>query len=554
MPRSKAHGHRRRGPRIARRVASGIAAQDIRPCATIERVVPLPAFQRIVAIVSVERVCAVIAPEAVIVGTTVEGISAIGSPEPVIASLTPQDVVPGIAIENIPMRRSGEVLDVAEGVAFGIPAGIGCPRDKAHGYRRRGPFITRRVGTGAAVQCVSPRAADQAVIAAPGREGIRARASGKVVPEVVAGQAVIMRRSGEVLDVAEGVAFCIPAGIGCPRSKAYGHRRRGPFITRRVGAGAAVQCVRPRAADQAVIAAPGREGIRARASGKVVPEVVAGQAVIMRRSGEVLDIAEGVAFCVPACIGCPRDKAHGHRRRGPFITRRVGAGAAVQCVSPRAADQAVIAAPGREGIRARASGKVVPEVVAGQAVIMRRSGEVLDVAEGVAFCIPACIGCPRDKAHGHRRRGPFITRRVGAGAAVQCVRPCAADQRIVARAPVERVRARASGKVVPEVVAGQAVIMRRSGEVLDIAEGVAFCVPACIGCPRDKAHGHRRGPFVAQVGAGAAVQCVSPCAADQAVAAPGREGIRARTSGKVVPEVLPVRLSSWSDPVRLEIC
>ena len=163
--RSKAYGYRRRGPRIARRVASGIAAQDIRPCATIERVIAIPAFQRIVAIVSVERVCAVIAPEPVIVGATVEGISAIGSPEPVITSLTPQDVVPGIAIENIlSMRRSGEVLDVAEGVAFCIPAGIGCPRDKAHGHRRRGPFIARRVGAGAAVQCVSPRAADQRII------------------------------------------------------------------------------------------------------------------------------------------------------------------------------------------------------------------------------------------------------------------------------------------------------------------------------------------------------------------------------------------------------
>ena len=202
--RSKAHGYRRRGPRVARRVASGIAAQDIRPCATIERVIALPAFQRIVAIVSVERVCAVIAPEAVIAGATVEGISAIGSPESVIASLTPQDVVPVIAIENIPMRRSGEVLDVAEGVAFCVPAGIGCPRDKAHGHRRRGPFIARRVA-------VSAPASPQ-------------RRSSPSPPErvfvCIAGQAVIMRRSGEVLDVAEGVAFGIPAGIGCSRSKA----------------------------------------------------------------------------------------------------------------------------------------------------------------------------------------------------------------------------------------------------------------------------------------------------------------------------------------------
>ena len=66
---------------------------------------------------------------------------------------------------------------------------------------------------------------------------------------------------------------------------------------------------------------------------------------------------------------------------------------------------------------------------------MRRSGEVLDVAEGVAFGVPAGIGCPRDKAHGYRRRRPFIARRVGVGAAVQCVRPCAAFQRIVAPRP-----------------------------------------------------------------------------------------------------------------------
>ena len=79
---------------------------------------------------------------------------------------------------------------------------------------------------------------------------------------------------------------------------------------------------------------------------------------------------------------------------------------------------------------------------------MRRSGEVLDVAECIAFGIPAGIGCPRDKAHGHRRRGPRVARRVGVGAAVQCVRPCAAFQRIVARTPVERVRAR----IAPETV------------------------------------------------------------------------------------------------------
>ena len=191
--RSKAHGHRRRGPRIARRVASGIAAQDIRPCATIERVIAIPAFQRIVAIVSVERVSAVIAPEAVIVGATVEGISAIGSPELVIASLTPQDVVPGIAIDNIRMRRSGEVLDVAEGVAFGVPAGIGCTSDKAHGYRRRRPFIARRVGAIAPVERVSARASVERIVARAPVERVRARAAGKVVPEAVAGQAVIMR-------------------------------------------------------------------------------------------------------------------------------------------------------------------------------------------------------------------------------------------------------------------------------------------------------------------------------------------------------------------------
>ena len=64
-------------------------------------------LQRIVPITPKESVIAVITPETVIAGTTVQRVIAIGSPEPVITNLTPQGVVPVIAIENIPMRRSG---------------------------------------------------------------------------------------------------------------------------------------------------------------------------------------------------------------------------------------------------------------------------------------------------------------------------------------------------------------------------------------------------------------------------------------------------------------
>ena len=37
------------------------------------------------------------------------------------------------------------------------------------------------------------------------------------------------------------------------------------------------------------------------------------------------------------------------------------------------------------------------------------------------------------------RRGPRVARRVGAVPAVQCVRPCAADQRIIPSQTIERV-------------------------------------------------------------------------------------------------------------------
>ena len=197
---------------------------------------------------------------------------------------------------------------------------------------------------------------------------------------------------------------------------------------------------------------------------------------------------------------------------------------------------------------------------------MRRSGEVLDVAEGVAFCIPAGIGCPRDKAHGYRRRGPFIVRRVGVGAAVQCVSPCAADQRIVARAPVERVRAR----ITPETVACLKWSFASSGchhasdpvrfsmllRVSPSASPPVLVAPATRLTVTAAEDPSRSSPCRCRSPPSSVVR---PCAADPAYRSASVERVRARIrQRRSSPARLrgcspPVRLSSCADPVRFSM-
>ena len=130
-----------------------------------------------------------------------------------------------------------------------------------------------------------------------------------------------------------------------------------------------------------------------------------------------------------------------------MIGEGVGILVADHDVSTAATDQDIIAPAAGERVIAIPAVKDVDELVAAQAVVMIRAGEVLDIVENVALGVAAGsqagAAAPADgfEDNRHSSEGARVVRRVDAGVAFDLIVACATRQKIVAGTAKQRIHA-----------------------------------------------------------------------------------------------------------------
>ena len=186
--------------------------------------------------------------------------------------------------------------------------------------------------------------------------------------------------------------------------------------------GAAVEEIRPGAADQQVVAVAAPERVAAAAAehrvfaaaaAQDVGEAVALELVGERRAGEVLDAREAV----PHRVAAAESDAGQQRGLHPLLRRAVVDG--------------VGAAAAAQGVGAAAPGQHVVPAVAVDHVVELEADDILDVEQPVAERI-AERAPEVQEVDGHRRDREVVTRGVGAVAAVDVVGALAAGELVVA--------------------------------------------------------------------------------------------------------------------------
>ena len=469
----------------------------------------------------------------------------------VVARPATQYVRPAIAGQRVVERRSGQVLDAGQHIALRIAAAAR-RAVQSDGHRRARPGIVRHVDAVAAVQPVRTAAADQYVVAC---------AAAQPVVALVADQRVVERGAFQLLDRGQPVARRIPGHRRSVQRRA--HPRARPGVAGNVEALAAIQHIGATRALQHVIArtagqhiggriadqpvVEGRSGqpldpdigialrIAARAlaaveidghadlavgegravdtgaavdpvgpgaAGQHIVLIVADQRVVERRSDQILYPRQRVALRVgtgargPVQIG-------GDRRRRRGIAGGVSPFAALQHVRAAAADQQVVALAAIQRVRRRR---------AVQRVVAIRTEDVLDIGQLVALGVAAmryrAVQMDLDALQRILRRALLAQEGRGIG------------NRVAPRAAVDRVRARAAVDDIVAVVAGQRVVERRSGQILDTGIGIALGI-AALARARLQVRGNRDvGHFVAdRVGPAAALDLVGAGTRDHHVVA-----------------------------------
>ena len=430
-------------------------------------------------------------------------VGAIAADQRVIASAAIDHVRARIAGQRVVERRSGQVLDPDQHVALGIAAMAGRAIERDIHRRGRGVVIGR-VDPVSADQRIRARAADQNIVARPAFQAVVA---GRTVDRIV------KRRSDRVFDIGDHIAFGIaPARDGAIKMQLDRSGRGG--IIDRVEPVATIDRVGARAADQRVIARP------------ALQQVVAGAAierVVERRSLEALDADIGIAQRIAALV---RAVERGHDPGGGACVRRdvepvpavehIGAGPAFKRVVARAAVQGFVARRPDQMVIERRSGQdldigisialgiaavadlaveidldphrrigkvdgigppaaidvvrtraALDRVVLGpadQRVVIGRSDQHLDARKHVAFGIAAMAG-GAVKVHLDRGGRSRIVGGIDPVTAVQRVGPGAADQHVVARAPVQLFVACRTDQRVGTIGAD---------DMLDVDQGVAL--------------------------------------------------------------------------------
>ena len=520
----------------------------------------------------------------------VQHVRAAQAGQHVVARAALQHVGAAVAGQHVIARAAGQVLDIGERVALGDAAAAQTSRqvDGDGGGRRR---IARRIDTHTAVEHVRPRAAVEHVVA---------RAAGQHVGVAVAGQRVVVRRTRDVLDIAQRISRRIAAAVHAGRQIDRHARRRGRVIDR-IGARAAVDRVGARARDDRVVARarldrparrPCREPVgigRADDVGEVAEDIAAGVAArhLCRRQVEVdrharagIGVGDGVvagatiervgtakAFddVVPGatsdvvdpggagqCVGIIGTEDRFDTDIGVALSETAradtgiqvngDAGGAVGIVGEIAAARAAIQHVGPEvrhqRVVARAAGQPPTGQRSDEHVVIGRADQVLDVDERVALRIAARtgpagdrpadidgeVGCQIDDDARCRRR---IVRRIVAGAAVQRIGAAETGQHVVARAALQHVGVG---------VTRQRIVEGGTGQVLEIGQRVALRVSGGAGTGRQADDdGSGRSGIAGGIVARAAVQHVRARAAfDRVVTRAARQHVGIAVAGQRV--------------------
>ena len=423
-------------------------------------------------------------------GATVQRVRAAKPCERVIARTAGQHVVARIAGQHVGLGRTDQVLDIGQGVALRIATRAGARR-QVDAHARARPGIARRVGAGAAVEHVRARAADQHVVA---------RAADQRIGTAIARQNVCLRRTDHPLDARQRIAIRIAANARTSR-KINTHASRRRRIIRRV---------KSRAAVEGICAALACEDIVAETAGEDVGVGIAGQRVGIDGAGDVLEPRQHVARGVAAGYLCGGEiEVDGHARARAGVADRVDPGAAVEHVRAAKALDRVVATLTLNGVGSAAAGQIV--------VVAVRPGDILDCDQRVALR-PAARCAAGGQVHRHTGRRSAIA---------DPVDPRAAVERVGTQIGIEPVVARASAQHTARRRGQQHVVVRRTGNVLDVDIAIALGIAADTGIA---AHAHalrrlgrsgqvdhhprRRRGIIRRVAAGAAIEHVraaEPC-------------------------------------------
>ena len=410
----------------------------------------------------------------------VEHIGAGAAGQRIIAGTTAQRVITAAASEMVGKGRTGQALDRNQRIALRIAAFAQTAVERDIDCRCRCGIIGR-VDPVATVEHISPGTADQRVIACPARQH---------VVTGIAGQHVGKGRTGQPFDRNQRIAFGI-ATMRAAGGKIDRDRSIGCGIVGHIIAIAAVENIGPGTADQRVVAIAARQLVDPAITDQQV--VVVGPRNIFDR---LIGIALGRAARSRACGQVDRDTGG-----GIGIVGGVGAVAAHQRIRAKTTAQRVIACAAIEQV---AGG------IADQCIGIGSADDMLDAAQHIALRHIAdrsgTIEIDRDRP---LRVG--IIRRVETAAADQGIGARTADQRIVAQPAVDDIGA---------AVAGEAIAKRRSGQVFDTDQHIAFGIAAMAHAAIERdIHGGRRGVIIGGVDAVATHQRVGAGAADQRVVA-----------------------------------
>ena len=439
------------------------------------------------------------------------------------------------ADQHIGKVRTDDALDIADDIAGRLAARAFGDAVEIDGDRRAAARIVRRVDPRTAVDHIRAGAADESIVADAAQQGVGpagadqavvARAAFQHVAGRTTDQGIVVLAADQMLDARQHIALRVAARARA-RGKVDGDRRAAGRIVRRVEAVAAHQRIRPRAADQHVVAVLPDQRIGLRAADQ---SIVEGRALDHFDPGQ--HVARGIAAKARGAIGIDRDARPAGR-----IVRRVDPRPAVKAVRPRAADQRVIACPAREAVIAglpqqevvaRAARDAVGIGAALNGIVKGAADHRLDIAEHIA----RRIARGASKAiHPHRdpRAGRGIVRRVDPRAAVEHIGPGAADQRIVAGATQQgvvaaarrnEIVARPARKALRRARTVQRIVEGRTDQHLDAGEHVARGIAArARSAIQIGAHCRAAGRIVDRIGARAAHQRIGPQARHEGIVA-----------------------------------
>ena len=228
--------------------------QPVRPDAAVEGIGARPPCDPVLSIPAIDAVCT---------RPPVHPVTSIPAADAVRARASQEPIALVVAGEGIVVGGAGDLLEAADGVAFGLPAGGGVVGE-----------IDADAFVGISISEVIPASS-------PPVEGVRAFAALDPVVARVADEGVGMGGTDEVLEAADGVAFGMPAGggvVGKADSDAHG----GVIVI------------------EVVVALPSFEAVSTAMTLDGIVDAVADEGVAVGGADDLMEPGEGVAVGVAA--------------------------------------------------------------------------------------------------------------------------------------------------------------------------------------------------------------------------------------------------------------